>query len=92
MNDKCKYCDYLSKCSRKCEYNSVLCRINRSFPKTLDIPYKDLQQRIEKTLEFCNYLLQNNVIVIDGKKYYKHECDDVITNKLLEILKGDSNE
>ena len=44
MNDKCKYCDYLSKCSRICEYNSYLCKVHRSFPKVVDKSYEQLQQ------------------------------------------------
>ena len=44
MNDKCKYCDYVSKCSRNCEYDSILCRIKRSFPKVVDKSYEQLQQ------------------------------------------------
>lgn len=44
MNDKCKYCDYVSKCSRKCEYNSILCKAQRSFPKVVDKSYEQLQQ------------------------------------------------
>lgn len=44
MNEKCKYCDYVSKCSRKCEYNSILCRTQRSFPKVVDKSYEQLQQ------------------------------------------------
>ena len=44
MNEKCKYCDYVSECSRKCEYDSILCTINRSFPKVVDKSYEQLQQ------------------------------------------------
>lgn len=44
MNEKCKYCDYVSECSRKCEYDSILCKINRSFPKVVDKSYEQLQQ------------------------------------------------
>lgn len=58
MNDKCKYCDYVTKCSRKCEYGSTLCIINRSFPKVVDKTYETILQEnqqlksiIEKTIE-----------------------------------------
>ena len=44
MNDKCKYCDYVSKCSRICEYNRYLCKVHRSFPKVVDKSYEQLQQ------------------------------------------------
>jgi len=48
MNEKCKYCDYVSECSRKCEYDSILCTINRSFPKVVDKSYEQLQQENEQ--------------------------------------------
>lgn len=48
MNDKCKYCDYVSKCSRICEYNSYLCKVHRSFPKVVDKSYEQLQQENKK--------------------------------------------
>ena len=44
MNEKCKYCDYVSKCSRKCEYGSILCLTQRSFSKIVDKSYEELQQ------------------------------------------------
>lgn len=50
MNEKCKYCDYVSKCSRNCEYDSIICRIQRSFPKIVDKSYEELQQE-NKRLE-----------------------------------------
>ena len=48
MNEKCKYCDYVSKCSRICEYNSILCKVQRSFPKVVDKSYEQLQQENKK--------------------------------------------
>lgn len=48
MNEKCKYCDYVSKCSRKCEYNSILCKVQRSFSKVVDKSYEQLQQENEQ--------------------------------------------
>lgn len=47
-NEKCKYCDYVSKCSRLCEYGSYLCCLNRSFPKVVDKSYEELQKEVEK--------------------------------------------
>lgn len=44
MNEKCKYCDYVSKCSRKCEYDSIMCKVYRSFSKVVDKSYEQLQQ------------------------------------------------
>lgn len=54
--------------------------------------YRDCYQRVGKTIEFGNYLLENREIEIDGNRYFKHECDDIITNKFLSILKGEKDE
>lgn len=56
MNDKCKYCDYVSKCSRICEYNSILCRAQRSFPKIVDKSYEQLQQENQQLKDNWNKL------------------------------------
>ena len=56
MSEKCKYCDYVSKCSRFCEYNSVMCLMHRSFPKIVDKTYEELEkenQELKKQLENC---------------------------------------
>lgn len=79
MNDKCKYCDYVSKCSRKCEYDSILCRIQRSFPKVVDKSYEQLQQENkllkenrDKTIEHINkqiyYLEQQKRMLLNSGK------------------------
>ena len=57
MNDKCKYCDYVSKCSRICEYDSYLCKVHRSFPKVVDKSYEQLQQE-NKHLDEVNCKLR----------------------------------
>lgn len=44
MNEKCKYCNYVSKCSQFCEYNSVICKLHRSFPKIVDKSYEELEK------------------------------------------------
>ena len=67
MNDKCKYCDYVSKCSRICEYNSYLCKVHRSFPKVVDKSYEQLQQENEQLKEDIK-----NIIKILNKN-----CDDL---------------
>lgn len=54
MSEKCKYCDYVSKCSRFCEYNSIMCLMHRSFPKIVDKTYEELEkenQDLKKQLE-----------------------------------------
>lgn len=56
MNEKCKYCDYVSKCSRICEYNSILCKIQRSFPKVVDKSYEQLKQENKQLKEKVNKL------------------------------------
>lgn len=56
MNEKCKYCDYISKCSRKCEYDSILFKVQRSFPKVVDKSYEQLQQENQQLQERIEYL------------------------------------
>ena len=56
MNDKCKYCDYVSKCSRICEYDSYLCKVHRSFPKVVDKSYEQLQQENQQLKDKWNKL------------------------------------
>lgn len=51
MNEKCKYCDYVLKCSRFCEYNSIMCLIHRSFPKIVDKTYEELEKENKKYKE-----------------------------------------
>lgn len=72
MNDKCKYCDYVSKCSRICEYNSYLCKVHRSFPKVVDKSYEQLQQenkQLKSILtdleEWCNNGIKDELFKFD---------------------------
>lgn len=60
MNDKCRYCDYVSKCSRQCEYDSILCKINRSFPKIVNKFYQELEEA-NKKLYLCTPEIPQNV-------------------------------
>lgn len=48
MNDKCKYCSYVSKCSERCEYNSILCLLNRRIPKIVNKSYEELKKENEE--------------------------------------------
>lgn len=57
MNEKCKYCDYVSKCSRICEYDSIICKVHRSFPKVVDKSYEQLKQE-NKHLDEVNCKLR----------------------------------
>lgn len=85
MNDKCKYCDYVSKCSRKCEYDSILCITQRSFPKVVDKSYEQLQQENKKYKEVID-----KAIEYIEKDYYSKNTFDIdnigmTTNKLLQV-------
>lgn len=60
MNEKCKYCDYISKCSRICEYNSFLCKVNRSFPKIVNKSYEQLQEENQQLQEKIEYFERSN--------------------------------
>ena len=63
MNEKCKYCNYVSKCSRRCEYDSVICKLQRSFPKVVDKSYEQLQQENKQLKEVIDKLeLENKVL------------------------------
>lgn len=75
MNDKCKYCDYVSKCSRICEYNSILCRTQRSFPKVVDKSYEQLQQENKQLKDNWNKL-----------KEYFNERIEVCDNRLSSLF------
>lgn len=61
MNEKCKYCDYVSKCSRICEYNSVVCKLHRSFPKIVDKSYEQLQQENQQLKDNWNKLKKQEI-------------------------------
>ena len=71
MNEKCKYCDYVSKCSRICEYNSYLCKVYRSFPKVVDKSYEQLKQENEHLDEVNCKLRRTNVQLKDTWKNLK---------------------
>lgn len=106
MNDKCKYCDYVSKCSRICEYNSILCRAQRSFPKVVDKSYEQLQQENQQLKDNWNklkeYIKETKLKEFEksyGKRYGKTFTQaevvvcNMILNKMQKIEQGsDSNE
>lgn len=56
MNENCKYCDYVSKCSRVIEYNSVMCKLHRSFPKVVDLSYEELEEYNKKLINILKEL------------------------------------
>lgn len=47
---------------------------------------KQRDEVIDDTIKFCNYLLENKEVEIDGEVYFKHSCDDIITNAVLKRL------
>lgn len=79
MNAKCKCCDYISKCSRFCEYNSIMCLMHRSFPKTVDKTYEELEKENQE-LKLEN---QRHREVIDKLK-------KILSDEFLEIIDRDT--
>lgn len=97
MNEECKYCDYVSKCSRICEYNSILCKLHRSFPKVVNESYEQLQQENKKLKDNWNKLkeyLHNVDVVIDYSENYDGRFInyDELINKMQELEGSDSDE
>ena len=76
MNEKCKYCDYVSKCSRHCEYGSYLCCLNRSFLKVVDKSCEELQKEVEK--------LQHYKTLYQSLKKQKDEATEWVRNYMNE--------
>ena len=99
MNEKCKYCEYVSKCSRICEYNSILCKIQRSFPKVVDKSYEQLQQENKQLKDNWNYIkkmlkeARQEEFNING---YCGTCTDVdidfLLDKMQELEGSDNND
>ena len=59
------------------------------FIKTIiELQYEivDLKSVLKEIREFCDYLLNNDKVSINGKVYYKTFDDDIVTKKLLEII------
>lgn len=86
MNDKCKYCNYLSKCPEKVEFNSVMCHINRSFPKVVEKSYEDILKENKRLLELCMYAL------ISSTKIYNHELANDTKQAFIKIIKENLND
>ncbi|MEI3498929.1 MAG: hypothetical protein V8Q71_00135 [Bacilli bacterium] len=96
MNDKCKYCDYVSKCSRICEYNSILCRAQRSFPKVVDKSYEQLQQENQQLKDNWNELrkwIVYNKHNENTEQHYLVVDYGTLLGKMIKLEQGsDSNE
>lgn len=104
MNEKCKYCNYVSKCSQFCEYNSVICKLHSSFPKIVDKSYEELEKENQ---QLKSQLKQRDEVIVEAIKAINESeefqileamalnIDQAILMKVLSILykyKGDSNE
>lgn len=103
MNDKCRYCRYLIKCSEQCEYDSALCLLNRSFPKFINKTYEELvdenedlktklaEKRIESHNSSCVLgeleKWVENEIEKREQERFKQEQLGVLTNRSLLNLK-----
>lgn len=83
MNENCKYCDYVSKCMRKCEYNSLLCKVNRSFPKIVDVPYEELKKQNQKYKEVIDKIRK----ICSNVPYDWSVCGIDVVHKIENILK-----
>lgn len=46
----------------------------------------EMSEQLCNVEEYCNYLLENNEVEINGVKYFKQESDDVITRAILEKI------
>lgn len=97
MNEKCKYCDYVSKCSRICEYNSILCKIQRSFPKVVDKSYEQLQQenkQLKDNWDKLRELILEEGFEINTREYGSLDVIDknVILEKMQELEQGRDNQ
>ena len=96
MNDKCKYCDYVSKCSRICEYNSYLCKVHRSFPKVVDKSYEQLQQenkQLKEDIKNIIKILDKNCDDLEATEEEFDSLDRWQELQVVELEKGsDSNE
>lgn len=97
MNEKCKYCDYVSKCSRICEYNSILCKIQRSFQKVVDKSYEQLQQenkQLKDNWDKLRELILEEGFEINTREYGSLDVIDknVILEKMQELEQGRDNQ
>lgn len=84
MNEKCKYCDYVSKCSRNVEYGSLFCTLYRSFPKVVDKSYEDLIKE-NKKLKEINTLLNEKANNQIDELFKKNKAIKEVKTKLLDI-------
>lgn len=48
--------------------------------------YEQLQDKIVEMKQLLEQLLKTNVVVINGKAYYKQDGDNAITQMLLDVL------
>ena len=84
MNEKCKYCYYVSKCSRNVEYGSLFCTLYRSFPKVVDKSYKDLIKE-NKKLKEINTLLNEKANNQIDELFQKNKTIKKAKEQLLDL-------
>ncbi len=95
MNEKCKYCDYVSKCSRICEYDSIICKIQRSFPKVVDKSYEQLQQENKQLKDNWNELrkwIVYNKHNENTEQHYLVVDYGTLLGKMQELEQGSDNQ
>lgn len=87
MSEKCKYCNYVSRCSQRCEYNSLLCKINRSFPKVVDKSYEELQKENQKYKEVIDKIKKRCEKELEHSKSDCVPARMLVCEKILDTLK-----
>lgn len=84
MNEKCKYCNYVSKCPRNVEYVSLFCTLYRSFPKNVDKSYEELVKE-NKRLKEINILLNKKANNQVDELFKKNKVIKEAKTKLLDL-------
>ena len=84
MNEKCKYCNYVSKCPRNVEYVSLFCTLYRSFPKNVDKSYEELVKE-NKRLKEINILLNKKANNQVDELFKKNKVIKEAKTKLIQI-------
>lgn len=90
LNEKLKAENEYLKQKCKQEYEGFMAVTHELCETSIELDkYK---ARNEKTINRCNYLLNNEKIIINDKEYIKQPADDYITQYIKEALNGDDEE
>ena len=95
MNEKCKYCNYVSKCSQFCEYNSVICKLHRSFPKIVSQSYEEVEQEnktLKKQLEKYENELEKADSITQSCIFKGKKESEISYRKCLNMLEKHNNQ